>query len=154
MDQAPTVKMASRVEQEVTFVKSAMAAVEVEHARYLKSNPNGGKSCIAVPTDAYESLLHEAFHGLPLSILSKDNTAKPVRYDPAKQVFFANHPQDRRLLVPMNVICREIGQRKQEGTPFGALTSVGAEMMRQIETHGLGGATLEPELFQHNANGK
>ena len=77
--QPRNVRMASRTEEEEdAFVRSGMAAIEVEHARYLKSNPNGGKSCIAVPTDAYESLLHEAFHGLPLSILSKDKTASSI----------------------------------------------------------------------------
>jgi hypothetical protein len=153
--------MASRVEEEVAFIKSGMAAVQVEHTKYLQSTTaTGGKSCIAVPTYVYESLLHDAFRGVPLSVQNKDGSVKPVRYDAVKQVFFACDPQDRRLLVPLNVVCREIDQRKQEGTPFGAMTSVGAEMMRQInaaEEGGQGGAattTPEPRLFLHDSSGK
>jgi hypothetical protein len=153
--------MKSKAEEEERFIRSGMAAVEVEHAKYLQSTTaTGGKSCVAVPTYAYESLLREAYHGMPLSLFNKDMTVKPVRYDPAKRVFFACDPQDKRLLVPLNVICREIDQRKQEGTPFGAMTSVGAEMMRQItsaEAGGLGGAataTPEPRLFLHDSSGK
>ncbi len=146
--------MASK-EDEDAFVKSGMAAVHVEHAKYLQSS-HSGKSCIALPTDAYESLLVAAFRGMPLSVLGKDKTEKPVRFDSSKQVFFASNPRDGRLLVPLNFICQEIAQRKQEGTPSGAITSLGAEMMRQIE----GSTTTttqeeeEPELFLHDERGK
>jgi hypothetical protein len=148
--------MALKVAEEEWFIKSGMAAVEAEHAKYLQSaTASGGKSCVAVPTYVYESLLREAFHGLPLSVQNKDGSVKPVRYDSAKQVFFACDPQDKRLLVPLSVIRREIDGKKQEGTPFGALTSVGAEMLRQIDgasTAAAGGG--EPELFMHDEHGK
>jgi hypothetical protein len=149
-------KMASKAEEDA-FVKRGMAAVQIEHSIYLQSKVSG-KSCIALPTDAYESLLRAVFHNtLPLSILGKDKTVKPVRFDSTKQVFFASDPEDGRLLVPLNVICQHIAQRKQEGTPSGAITSLGAEMMRQIE-----GSTTrtqeeeeeEPELFLHDKAGK
>jgi hypothetical protein len=144
-----TGRMASKVE-EGAFVKSGMTAVQIEHAIYLQSsNKNGsGKSCIAVPTDAYESLLRAAFHGtMPISILGKDKTVKLARFDSAKQVFFASDPQDGRLLVPLTIICQHIAQRKQEGFPSGAISSLGAEMMRQIES---GETQGEPELFVHD----
>ena len=148
-----------RMAEEDAFVKSGMAAVQIEHAIYLQSNNNkSGKSCIALPKDTYESLLKLAFHGTTqLSVLGKDKTVKPVRFDSTKRVFFASDPEDGRLLVPLTVICQHIAQRKQEGTPSGAVSSLGAEMMRQIE-QGAGarvGAGAEPELFVHDeTNGK
>jgi hypothetical protein len=55
-----------------SFVQNGMTAIALEHATYMKTA--GSKTCIALPTLAYESLLHEAFYNLPLSILSKDDT--------------------------------------------------------------------------------
>jgi hypothetical protein len=150
--------MASKVEEEERFVQSGMAAVEAEHAKYLHSTTTGGKSCVAVPTYVYGSLLRDAFHGLALSVLNKDGSVKPVRYDAAKRVFFACDPQDKRLLVPLSVVCREIDRRKQDGVPFGATTSLGAEMMRQVNAveagEGEAAATPEPTLFLHDTDGK
>ncbi len=149
---------------ENVFVMSGMAAIELEHANYLKTS-SGSTACIAVPTDAYETLLRATFRRFPLLTLAgKDGSDKsviPVRFDTAKQVFFASDPSDGRLLVPLSIVCRQINQRKQEGTPFGAVTNIGAELMRQIDAAGHDGGSgcgsggkLEPKLFEYDESGK
>jgi hypothetical protein len=144
------------------FVKSGMAAIAVEHAKYLKTDTNDGKRCLAVPTDTYEALLRATFSytGMQLSLAGKDGSiesAIPLRFDPTKKVLFASDPHDGRLLVPLNLICRHVDQQKQEGLPFGAVSSLGTEFFRQVEAAGGAGANdpaKEPELFQYNDQGK
>jgi hypothetical protein len=138
------------------FVKSGMAAIAVEHANYLKADTDG-KRCIAVPTETYEALLRATFcyTGMQLSLAGKDGSiesAIPLRFDPAKKVLFASDPHDGRMLVPLNLICRHLDQQKQEGMPFGAVSSLGTEFVRQIE--GAKNPATEPELFQYDDQGK
>jgi hypothetical protein len=140
------------------FVKSGMAAIAVEHAKYLKTDTDDSKRCIAVPTDTYDTLLRATFcyEGSQLSLAGKDGSlesAIPLRFDPAKKVLFASDPHDGRLLVPLNLICRHLDQRKQQGMPFGAISSLGTEFVRQVEAVGAN-PSQEPELFQYDDQGK
>jgi hypothetical protein len=160
--QPATGRRASQVEQEDSFVKSGMAAIAVEHANYLRADTDG-KGCIAVPTDTYEALLRATFcyEGSQLSLAGKDGSiesAIPLRFDNTKKVLFASDPHDGRMLVPLNLICRHIDQRKQEGLPFGAVSSLGTEFVRQVDAEA-GGAeanhpSQEPEVFQYDDQGK
>ncbi len=138
-------------DNEDLFLEKGMSAIALEHTNYMKTVP-GSKACIALPTLAYEGLLRCAFHNLPLSILAKDdpNKSKPVRFDTTKNVFYANDPKDGRLVVPLNVITEFVAQRRKEGGSFGALTNLGAELVRQVNA----GAPPEPNVFEHNEQGK
>jgi hypothetical protein len=156
--QPATGKMASQVEEEDAFVKSGMAAIAVEHAKYLTTDADG-KRCIAVPTDTYEALLRATFcyEGSQLSLAGKDGSiesAIPLRFDPTKKVLFASDPHDGRMLVPLNLICRHLDQQKQQGLPFGAVSSLGTEFFRQVNaTRRAAGAnhpSQEPEVFQYH----
>jgi hypothetical protein len=154
--QPATHRLALQVEEDA-FVKSGMAAIAVEHAKYLRTDTDG-KRCIAVPTDTYEALLRATFcyAGSQLSLAGKDgslDSAIPLRFDPTKKVLFASDPHDGRMLVPLNLICRHVDQRKQEGLPFGAVSSLGTEFVRQVDA-GANHPSQEPELFQYDDQGK
>jgi hypothetical protein len=149
-------RMASQVEEEDAFVRSGMVAIAVEHAKYLRTDIDS-KRCIAVPTETYETLLRATFcyEGSQLSLAGKDGSiesAIPLRFDPAKKVLFASDPHDGRMLVPLDLICRHLDQQKQQGLPFGAVSSLGTKFVRQIE--GANHPAEEPELFQYDEHGK
>jgi hypothetical protein len=136
--------------EEETFVQNGLSAIALEHTSFMKTT--GSKSCIALPTLAYEELLRSVFRHLLLSIIDKNDPTKlkPVRYDTTKKVFYANDPHDERLIVPLNVVTEYVAQRRKEGGCFGALTNVGTELVRQVDA----GATPEPSVFEHNEQGK
>jgi hypothetical protein len=157
--QPATGRLASQVEEEDAFVKSGMAAIAAEHAKYLTTDTDG-KGCIAVPTDTYETLLRATFcyEGSQLSLAGKDGSLKsaiPLRFDPTKKVLFASDPHDGRMLVPLNLVCRHLDQQKQQGMPFGAVSSLGTEFFRQVEAAGRANhPAQEPEVFQYDEHGK
>jgi hypothetical protein len=152
--------MTSQVEED-NFVKSGIAAIAVEHDKYLRTDTDDSKRCIAVPTDTYEALLRATFcyEGSQLSLAGKDGSlesAIPLRFDRAKKVLFASDPHDGRMLVPLNLICRHLDQQKQQGLPFGAVSSLGTEFFRQVNATAAGAnhPSQEPELFQYDDEGK
>jgi hypothetical protein len=129
--QPATGRMTSVLDEEDDFVKSGMAAIALEHAKYLRTDTDD-KGCIVVPTDTYEALLRATFcyAGSQLSLAGKDGSiesAIPLRFDPAKKVLFASDPHDGRMLVPLSLVCRHLDQQKQQGLPFGAVSSLGTE---------------------------
>jgi hypothetical protein len=155
--QQATHRLTSGLDEEDAFVKSGMAAIALEHAKYLRTDADG-KRCIAVPTDTYETLLRATFcyEGSQLSLAGKDGSlesAIPLRFDPAKKVLFASDPHDGRMLVPLNLLCRHLDQPKQQGMPFGAISSLGTEFVRQVEA-GANNPAKEPKLFQYDEHGK
>jgi hypothetical protein len=144
-------------QQEQEFVKSGMAAIELELS-HCRQGLAHHMACLMIQPSDYEWLLRDAFLGRSLVTGAKDATGKPkpVRFDASKKLFLED---DGRLIVPMDMMAcwysevaqaQEHGSGQEHGESLGPMTNIGAEWLRQVAA----GNPCPNNLLQVDKNGK
>jgi hypothetical protein len=152
-------KSVQQHQQEEEFVKSGMAAIELELSKCREGLAHH-MACLMIQPSDYDWLLRDAFHGRSLVTGAVDTASgkpKAVRSDANKKLFLED---DGRLIVPMDMMAHwylDVAQsQEREGGAgareerLGPMTNIGAEWLRQLAA----GNPCPNNLLQVDKNGK